>query len=238
MTEQYYLGVDIGTTAIKAALFDGNGHKILHHAQEYDLLKPSAQRVEQKPEVYWETFQTCVKRVMEDSGVDKEKVRAFAMDSSAETMVFLDEQMQPLDNFYVWMDNRATEEANEINACFAPEEIARVTGQTPIDPVYPATKIRWFRKNKPELFKRVRMMFMCDDYILWHMCGKKVSHGSSWCTSYLWDITQKTWWPKMLDYLHITPDQLPIIMESGTPVSTILPEIADKLGLPHNLLLV
>ncbi len=238
MAHKYYLGVDIGTTAIKAALFDDCGNKVLHHAEEYELLKPTAQRVEQIPSLYWETFKSCVKKVMDESGVDKELVAAFAMDSSAETIVFLDENMQPLDNFYVWMDSRAEEEAIEINARFTPEEIVHATGQCPIDPVYPATKILWFKKNKPDLFEKIRMMFMCDDYILWHMCGQCVSHGSSWCTSYLWDIVRKDWWPEMLDYLGITPAQLPVIKESGTPVGTIDPIVADELGLPRSLLLV
>lgn len=238
MGRTYYLGADIGTTAIKAALFDDSGRKILHHAEEYDLIKPSAQRVEQRPEVYWETFKTCVRRVMEGSGVEKSQVRAFAMDSSAETIVFLDEHRKPLDNFYVWMDSRAEEEAVEINRRFSPEEIVRATGQTPIDPVYPATKILWFKKHKRALFDRIRMMCMCDDYLLYHLSGRFVSHGSSWCTSYLWDIVKKDWWPEMLAYLGLTADQLPAIQECGTPVGTILPEVADELGLPRDLLLV
>lgn len=235
---QYFLGVDIGTTAIKAALFDDEGRKVLHKAQEYAVLKPSAQRVEQIPEVYWDTFRTCVRSLLRDAGVDPAKIRAFAMDSSAETIVFLDEEMRPLDNFYVWMDNRAEEEAVEINRRFSPAEIMSATGQTPIVPIFPAAKILWFRKNKPELFSRIGMMFMSDDYILWHMTGKKMSHGSSWCTSFLWDITRKVWWPEMLDYLQIRADQLPEIVECGTPVGTILPEIADDLGLPRDLLVV
>jgi len=238
MKKTYYLGADIGTTAIKVALFDNNGKKVLHHAQEYELLKPSAQRVEQIPHVYWDTFCTCVKRVMAESGVDKADVKAFSMDSSAESIVFLDEHMEPLDNFYVWMDNRAEEEANEINARFTPKQIVSVTGQTPIDPVYPATKILWFRKNKPELFEKIRMMYMCDDYLWYHLCGRSVSHGSSWCTSYLWDIVKKDWWPEMLEYLQIRPEQLPEIVECGTVIGTIYPEVADELGLPRDLMLV
>lgn len=238
MKHQYFLGADIGTTAIKAALFDENGHKLLHHAQEYELVKPDAQRVEQIPQVYWDTFKICVKIVIEDSGVNPADIKAFAMDSSAETIVFLDEDMKPLDNFYVWLDSRAVIEAEEINAHFASDVIMHATGQTPIDPCFPAAKIAWFRKNKPELFQKINMMFMCDDYILWLMSGKKVSHGSSWCTSYFWDITTKKWWPEMMDYLELTPKQLPEIVECGTPIGKILPEVADELGLPRDLLLV
>lgn len=238
MDKNYLIGADIGTTAIKVALFDTDGNKIIHYAQEYELIKPDAKLVEQKPSVYWETFKTCVKKVIDNSNVDKNLIKAFAMDSSAETIVFLDENMEPLDNFYVWLDSRAEEEANEINIQFSSEEILMATGQLPIDPVYPATKILWFKKHKPDLFKKISMCFMCDDYILYHMCGKKVSHGSSWCTSYLWNITTKKWWLKMLDYLELNEKQLPEIHECGDVIGTIYDDVADELGLPRDLPLV
>lgn len=238
MGKKYLLAADCGTTAIKVALFDTEGNKVVHHAEEYALIRPSAQRVEQKPEVYWDTFRTCLSRVLGDSAVDPDDIVAFAFDSSAETMVFMDENMEPLDNFYVWMDNRAEEEAVEINEHFSADEIGRHTGQCPIEPVFPATEVLWFRKNKPEKFERVSMMFMTDDYLLWRMCGKKVSHGSSWCTSYMWDINTRDWWPEMLDYLGVTADQLPEILETGTPIGHLLPEMADELGLSRNMLLV
>lgn len=238
MGKKYLLAADCGTTAIKVALFDTEGNKVIHHAEEYALIRPSAQRVEQKPEVYWDTFRTCLSRVLSDSAVDPDDIVAFAFDSSAETMVFMDENMEPLDNFYVWMDNRAEEEAVEINEHFSTDEIGRHTGQCPIEPVFPATEVLWFKKNKPEKFERVSMMFMTDDYLLWRMCGKKVSHGSSWCTSYMWDINTRDWWPEMLDYLGVTADQLPEILETGTPIGHLLPEMADELGLSRDMLLV
>ena len=238
MGKKYLLAADCGTTAIKVALFDTEGNKVVHHAEEYALIRPSAQRVEQKPEVYWDTFRTCLSRVLSDSSVDPDDIVAFAFDSSAETMVFMDENMEPLDNFYVWMDNRAEEEAVEINEHFSADEIGRHTGQCPIEPVFPATEVLWFKKNKPEKFERVSMMFMTDDYLLWRMCGKKVSHGSSWCTSYMWDINTRDCWPEMLDYLGVTADQLPEILETGTPIGHLLPEMADELGLSRDMLLV
>ena len=238
MGKKYLLAADCGTTAIKVALFDTEGNKVVHHAEEYALIRPSAQRVEQKPEVYWDTFRTCLSRVLSDSAVDPDDIVAFAFDSSAETMVFMDENMEPLDNFYVWMDNRAEEEAVEINEHFSADEIGRHTGQCPIEPVFPATEVLWFKKNKPEKFERVSMMFMTDDYLLWRMCGKKVRHGSSWCTSYMWDINTRDWWPEMLDYLGVTADQLPEILETGTPIGHLLPEMADELGLSRDMLLV
>ena len=123
MEKTFLLGADIGTTAIKVALFDSEGKKVLHHSEEYELIKPDAKRVEQIPEVYYNTFKNCVKKVMKESKVRPDLIKGFAMDSSAETIVFLDENMEPLDNFYTWLDSRAEEEANEINEKFTPEDI-------------------------------------------------------------------------------------------------------------------
>lgn len=88
MANQYFLGVDIGTTAIKAALFDENGHKLYHHIEEYELIKPDSQRVEQTPERYWSAFKDSVLNAIRESGVNPQEIKAFAMDSSAETIVF------------------------------------------------------------------------------------------------------------------------------------------------------
>ena len=194
--------------------------------------------MEQRPEVYWNTFKTCLAKVLECSGVDKEDIIAFAFDSSAETIVFLDQDMQPLDNFYVWMDNRAEEEAVEINLQISRQKILHPHRSMSYRSCLSSNKDSLFKKHYPEKFTRISMMFMTDDYLLWRMCGRKVSHGSSWCTSYLWDIVTKRWWPEMLDYLGITSDQLPEILETGTPIGKLLPEMADELGLSRDMLLV
>lgn len=191
MADKYFLGVDVGTTALKAALFDDEGNKVVHCTQEFELLKPLANYVEQKPELYLEVLKRCVKEVVLNSGIEKEKIVAMAMDSSAETIVFLDRNMQPLDNFYIWLDGRAEAEADEINAYFSQDELMKNTGQIAISPIYPAAKILWFKKNRKELFEKISMMFMPDDYILWQLCGKMSSHASSWCTSYLWNLEKK-----------------------------------------------
>ena len=75
MANQYFLGVDIGTTAIKAALFDENGHKLYHHIEEYELIKPDSQRVEQTPERYWSAFKDSVLNAIRESGVNPQEIK-------------------------------------------------------------------------------------------------------------------------------------------------------------------
>ena len=185
MEQQYFLGVDIGTTAIKAALFDGCGQKLLHRTQEYELLKPSAQRVEQAPHVYWDTFCACVKYVVQNSGVDPRHIKAFSMDSSAETIAFMDENLEPLDNFYVWLDSRAEEEANEINEHFPAARSYMPPARPPLTrctrpPRFSGSKTQAGTVPAHPHDVHVRRLHFVK------MSGRMVSHGSSWCTSYLW----------------------------------------------------
>ncbi len=238
MSKRYLIGADLGSTAIKAGLFDDQGRKIAAHTQEHQLITPCALAVEQDARIYWDTFKVCVKAIMEKSGVDKNDILALSLSAQGETMVFLDEAMQPLHNFIVWMDTRPQQEANTINSWFTPEEILQRTGQGPITSLYPACKVLWFKKNYPELFSRTKKILLLDDYLFYRMGGVFYGEGSNWCTSYLWDINTRNYWPEMLERLNITPEMLPETVETATPIGTLLPEAAQELGLTPNVRLV
>ncbi|MDP4110332.1 MAG: FGGY family carbohydrate kinase, partial [Bacillota bacterium] len=238
MSKKYLIGVDLGSTAFKAGLFDDTGKKVSTHTEEHKLITPYAQAVEQSAEVYWDTFKTCVRSVIEKSGVDKESVLSLSLSSQGETLVFLDENMQPLHNFIVWMDIRPQEEAEIINGWFSPGEILKRTGQGPITSLYPACKVLWFKRNFPEEFKKIHKILLLDDYMFYRMGGVLFGEGSNWCTSYMWDINTGTYWPEMLRKLEISEIQLPKTVKTGTPLGKILPEAAAELGLPETLELV
>lgn len=238
MNEQYLIGVDLGSTAVKAGLFDSQGRKIATHTQEHQLLTPCDLAVEQCPEVYWEAFKACIAGIMEKSGVDKESVLAISLSAQGETMVFLDENMEPLYNFIVWMDTRPQEEAGVIGSWFSAEEVLQKTGQGPITSLYPACKVLWFQRHYPDRFARTRKILLLDDYIFYRMGGGFYSEGSNWCTSYMWDINTRTYWPEMLERLNLTPEMLPQTVETATPIGTLLPEAAQELGLTPKVKLI
>jgi sugar (pentulose or hexulose) kinase len=88
MNEKYLIGVDLGTTAIKAALFDSKGKKIIAREKEHKLLTPAALTVEQDADVYWETFCHCVKSVAAESGVDKNDIAAISLSAQGRPSCF------------------------------------------------------------------------------------------------------------------------------------------------------
>lgn len=238
MAVRYVLGVDLGTTAVKVGLFDDKGHVVATDTQEHVLITPSANIVEQTSEAYWNAFSLGLKNTIQKAGICASDIVSLSVSAQGETMVFLDEQMQPMSNFIVWMDARALDEAETINSWFSAEEQLAKTGQGPICSIYPASKVLWVKRNQPEIFAKAKKIVLLEDYFFYKMCGRLSGEGSLWCTSYMWDINSKKWWPEMLEKLDVREEQLPEIVEPGTKLGTILPDIAEELGLSKDLTLV
>jgi xylulokinase len=237
-TMQYILGVDLGTTAIKIALFDETGNKIADHTEEYNLLIPQPLYAEFPAERYWDIFRKAMKMLLDKSKIDRRQIDSLSISAQGETFVFLDKNDQPLDNFIVWIDRRAQEEAIEIEAVFTCGTIYKVTGQPYSSPLWPAAKILWFKRNRPDIFSKIRKIMLIEDYFFYRLGGVFYGEGSSWCSSLLWNIHTRCRWDSMLEMLGIHADQLPELRESGEKIGTILPQVGQSLGLPDDLTLV
>jgi len=238
MTKKYVIGVDLGTTAFKAGLFDEKGIAIATHIQEHVLITPAPLIVEQSAENYWNAFKSCITHLMVDTHIEKENILALSLSVQGETLAFFDQRMEPLSNFIVWMDTRAQVEAEIINNHFSANEILSVTGQGPIISLYPACKILWMKKNHPEIFQKSANIMLLEDYIFYLLTGKNCGEGSLWCTTYLWDINTKKWWSAMLEFLGVDENQLPKIVETSYKLGQIIPSVAKELGLPDSVELV
>ncbi len=235
---KYLLGVDLGTTAIKIGLFDENINKIGTSIQEHKLITDTKFAVEQKVAVYWESFKTCLKNVIHKTDISPSDILALSISAQGETMVFLGADGEPLYNAIVWMDNRPQEEAKILEERFDPDEIHKITGQSDVIPLSPGCKILWFKRNHLKLFEKTRKILLIEDYFFYRMCGEFYGEGSLWCSTHMWNINTKEFWQPMLDELGLTPKQLPMVVESGTPLGKISPSVALELGLSRDTVLV
>lgn len=235
---RYLIGADLGTTAVKVGLFDDQGQVVAVDTVEHDLITPETGVVEQSPAVYWNAFRTCLARVLDAAGVDRGAILAMSLSVQGETLALLDEAGEPMGNFVVWMDTRAQAEAEQINSWFSADEILARTGQGPIISLYPAAKVLWLRRNRPDDFARASKVVLLEDWFFQRLVGRATGEPSLWCSSYMLDIATGTWWPEMLERLGVDEGMLPPVVPSGTPLGTILPHVADELGLPRTLQLV
>ena len=144
---RYLLGIDVGTTAVKAALISENKDVVVSEPYEYELIIPKQNFVELDVEKYWQATKAVINEILEKSKVKSEDIVAVSISSQGETFIPLDEHNVPLRRAIVWLDNRSKEEAEEIKKEFGIQQVYKNTGQPEIVPTWPATKILWLRKN-------------------------------------------------------------------------------------------
>lgn len=227
------IGLDIGTTAEKIALFDSTGKMLGVSTQEYDLITPKVNYVECEPEIYWDAFKAGLRDIKSQFNFSKDDTYALSISAQGETLFFTDRAGTPLRNAIVWMDNRAMDEADSLKQKFGDEECYRVTGQVSFEACWPASKILWVKNHERNIFDKTEMFALIEDWFIFRMTGKWITEGSLVCSSTYWDIIKKKYWPEMLEFLGVDESKLPEVHESGEVVGKILPEIADELGVGY-----
>lgn len=212
---KHLLGVDLGTTSMKMVLFDETGKELKTVSKTYTL-QTHADRVELDPEVYWTMFSQGYEEIRQAFSVD-----ALSIDTQCESLVVTDEQGKALYNTIVWLDNRATEEAEQINDRFGVKQVYEVTGQPEITATWPACKLLWLRKHEPQVFAQIKKVFLLEDYLLYRLTGEFVTEKTLQSSSLYLDIRNGTWWQEMLDFIGISPCQLPRLMDSCEKIATV-----------------
>ncbi len=210
----YLMGVDYGTTSMKAAVYDENGKE--HQSINIDYtLESHGDYVEFEAEKYWEMFSTAYETLSKDITID-----ALAIDTQCETLIYADKDGKPLGKAIVWLDNRANAEAAEIEAKFGTEKVYTVTGQPEVTATWPASKLLWLRKNMPDTFAQIEKIFLLEDYLLYRLTGNFVTEKTLQSSSLYFDIRNGNWWDEMLDFIGVRKDMLPTLYESAVCVGT------------------
>ena len=234
----YLLGIDAGTTAFKAVLFDIYGEEIAVATYEYNLEYPFHEGVELDPEKYWEAFKSVIRIIFSKYKGNTKEIKALAIASQAETLISVDPRGKPLRKAIVWLDNRAGSEAEQIKSAFGRDIVFKISGQPDIVPTWPAAKILWMRKNEPELFNKVSRFLLLEDYLVFRLTNKYVSEGSLLSSTLMFDINTGQWWQDMLKFIGISAGQLPEITKSGQIISEITDKAANETGLCKTTIVV
>ncbi len=232
------IGLDIGTTSVKAGLFAASGQLLGAAAEEYRLSHPGPDRAELDPDDYWTAAQAAIGKVLASPGADAQAIAAVAVSSQGETVIAVDDAGRPLAPALVWLDNRAADEAEEIARHFDDARVYAVTGVPSVVPTWTACKILWWRRHEPEVFARARRFLLVEDFILHRLTGRFVTEGGVACTTLLYSIVEQDWWDPMLEFVGIRREQLPGLISPGAVVGTLAPAAADALGMREGVLVV
>lgn len=203
------LGIDFGTTSVKAVLFDEKLNEIATASEDYKV-NASGNIVELPAEKYWSLLQNALGTIGNKSSID-----CLAIDTQCETLILTDEDGNPVRDAIVWLDNRATGEAEIIEKHFGRKKVYEITGQPEVTATWPACKLLWVKRNEPEVWAKTKKIFLLEDYLLYKLTGKFITEKTLQSSTIYFDIKGDKWWSEMLDFIGVSEDQLPSLEDSG-----------------------
>ena len=206
------MGIDMGTTSVKTAVFTDKLIEKMKLTADYTL-EAKGDIIEFPAEKYWEIVKGEIEKVTAELKID-----ALAIDTQCETLILTDEDGNPTRKAIVWLDNRATEEAKMIEEHFGRKRVYEITGQPEVTATWPASKLLWVKRNEPEVFAKTKKIFLLEDYILYKMTGKFITEKTLQSSTIYFDITKNAWWSEMLDFIGVSADMLPELLDSGVYV--------------------
>ena len=228
-----YIGIDLGTSAVKLLLMDESGkiHNIV--SKEYPLYFPQPGWSEQNPYDWYDKTIEGMKELIE--GADKSQIRGISFGGQMHGLVILDENDEVIRPAILWNDGRTTKEVEYLNGVIGKETLSAYTANIAFAG-FTAPKILWVKANEPENFRRICKIMLPKDYLAYRLSGTFCTDLSDASGMLLLDVKNRCWSKEMCDICGITMDQLPKLFESYEKVGVVKPEIAGGLGLPGDVI--
>lgn len=224
-----YIGVDLGTSAVKLLLMDSEGQIRRIESREYPLFFPHPGWSEQNPEDWWERTLEGIEALLE--GEDRSLVACISFGGQMHGLVLLDEADEVIRPAILWNDGRTGEECDYLNEVIGKDKLSAYTANISFTG-FTAPKILWVRNKEPENFARIAKIMLPKDYIAYKLTGIHCTDVSDASGMLLFDVKDRCWSKEMCEICGVQENWLATCYESYEAVGTVLPEIAERLGIP------
>ena len=231
----YYIGIDLGTSALKLLLVDECGQIRNTVTKEYPLEFPKPGWSQQDPAHWKKAVMEGIPELLE--GFDGKQVAGIGAGGQMHGLVVLDNEDHVIRPAILWNDGRTAKQVEYLNGCIGKEKLSALTANIAFAG-FTAPKILWMREEEPENFARIAKIMLPKDYINYILTGAHCCDYSDASGMLLLDVANKRWSEEMLRLCGVTQEQMPGLYESYQVVGTVLPELADRLGLSHSVQVV
>ena len=228
----YYIGIDLGTSAVKTLLMDSEGSVLNIVSRDYPLEFPKPGWSQQNPEDWRGAVFDCIPKLLE--GFDPSKVAGVGVGGQMHGLVVLDERDGVIRPAILWNDGRTAKETDYLNNEIGKAQLSEWTGNIAFAG-FTAPKLLWMRENEPENFKKIKKIMLPKDYMVYMLTGVHSTDCSDASGMLLLDVKNRKWSKPMLDLCGIAIGQMPKLFESYEPVGTLKPDVAKTLGLPESV---
>lgn len=207
----YYIGIDLGTSAVKLLLTDGDGEILRTVSREYPLYFPEPNYSEQNPVDWWNAVCDGLKELTD--GIDKSEIKGIGAGGQMHGLVMLDSNDNVLRPAILWNDTRTGKQTDYLNSVIGKERLQELTGNIAFAG-FTAPKILWVKENEPEIFSRCRKICLPKDYINYRLTGVFATDVSDASGTLYFDVENRKWSREMLSVLRIDENYLPKVYES------------------------
>jgi xylulokinase len=224
----YYIGLDIGTSSVKALLVSAEGKVVDSATPEYPFQTPRPLWSETDPDVWWEATCKAIRSLI--SEIDPSEVTAVGLTGQMHGMVALDSKGRVLRPCIMWNDQRSFRECDEITQKVGESEILRITGN-PVLAGFTAPKVLWVKNNEPEVFSSIDKIVLPKDYIRYKLSSEFFTDVSDASGTSLLDVGNRKWSNEMLDALEWPTQWMPEVTESTEATAKVSQEASALTGL-------
>lgn len=218
-----YLGLDLGTSSVKAIIMNEQGDVIASHSVSLAISRPHPQWSEQDPLQWWQATDEAILQLGRSYPMDQ--IEAIGLSGQMHGAVLLDAQQAVLRPAILWNDGRSFKQCQALEAQYP--QFKKITGNL-VMPGFTAPKLQWVAENEPEIFQRIAHVLLPKDFLRWKMSGNFASDMSDSAGTLWLDMQKRDWSDELLNATGLTRRQMPTLFEGNQITGYLLADIAKK----------
>ena len=227
------LGVDLGTSSVKAVLTAGDGQTLVAGNAEYPIIQAKPGYAEQDPNAWWQAVCQAVRMAVESAG-SSARIAAVGLSGQMHGTVLLNGQNEVLAPAIIWADQRSARQVQEITMRAGLERLTALAG-SPVATGFQAATLLWVRQERPDLWRQIEHVLLPKDYVRQRMTGDLATEPSDASGALLLDVRRRAWSAELLSLLEIEPAWLPPLQAARAIAGRLQAQAAAELGLPAGL---
>ena len=233
----YYIGFDLGSSSVKAALIESDTGKTIgvtnYPEEEMAIFAEKTGWAEQDPNLWWKNCCQVTQKLLAQTGVSSQKIKGIGIAYQMHGMVIVDRDQQVLRPSIIWCDSRAVEIGNDTFRGVGEDKCVSNLLNSPGN--FTLSKLKWVKENEPEIFDKVDKLLLPGDYIAMRLTGEPTTTISGLSEGIMWDFKENQPADWLFDYMGISTDVIPTIVPTFSDQGKVTKKAADEIGLPEGI---
>lgn len=226
----YLLGIDLGTSSVKAILIDGEGHFKAKSFREYPLYQEKNGWAEQEPWDWWQASCAAISSLIHSAGIKPSAIKGVGISGQMHGAVLLNGQNQILRRAIIWCDQRSVKECTQITDLIGRERLLQLTAN-PALTGFTASKVLWIKNNERAVFEKITKILLPKDYLRFKLTGEFATDVSDASGMQFMDVPHRAWSEEIINKLGFAKEMFPRLYESPEVTGKITAEASQLTGL-------